>query len=199
MKTTTSTMSAKSTKNKSSKLLCVLGVLGGLLLCGADRPPIELPIELRHANYGREGSCAYAAAEDLLSLQGRQDLARYVRQHYSGGVMPSPGHGCRALSEVAEALDLDYDYTDRGDEQWLQCASDQGLGAVVHWAETGRKGQLDYGVHAATFLGFDGDGLAWYLNSNDPKTCRHRPKAEFLDIWRKSGGDAFTFVLHPKE
>jgi hypothetical protein len=169
-------------------------------LYAADRPPLELPPALRHANYGNPGSCAYAAAEDLLSLQGRDDLARHVRQHYSGGVMPSPGHGIRSLVELAESLGLDYDYTDRGsDEHWLQCASDRRLGAVVHWAERNGRGQLEYGVHAATFLGFDADGQAWYLNSNDPKTCRHRPRAEFLDIWKRSGGDAFTFVLRPKE
>ncbi len=165
----------------------------------ADRPPLDLPVADRHANYGKGGSCGYAAAEDLLSLQGRDDLARYVRRHFAGGVMPSPGHGIRSLADLAESMGLDYDYSDRGgDEHWLRCASGQRLGAVVHWAETSRRG-LEYGVHAATFLGFDADGLAWYLNSNDPTIFRHRPRAEFLEIWRRSGGDAFTFVLKPKE
>ena len=112
--------------------------------------------------------------------------------------MPSPGHGIRSLPDMAESLGVDYDYSEGGDEHWLRCASGQRLGAVVHWAETSRRG-LEYGVHAATFLGFDADGLAWYLNSNDPKTYRHRPRAEFLEIWRRSGGDAFTFVLRPQE
>ena len=140
-------------------------------------------------------ACAYAACEDLLTLHGRQDLARYVHRHYAGGVYPLPGHAYRSLADLAESMGLDYDWTDAGDEHWLQCASDRHLGAVVHWAERDGRGGLEYGVHAATFLGFDRDGLAWYLNSNDPGTYRHRPRAEFLDIWRRSGGDAFTFVF----
>ena len=122
-------------------LLALLVPPGRRDLQAADRPPLDLPVADRHANYGKGGSCGYAAAEDLLSLQGRDDLARYVRRHFAGGVMPSPGHGIRSLADLAESMGLDYDYSDRGgDEHWLQCASDRRLGAVVHWAEYDERG-----------------------------------------------------------
>ncbi len=170
----------------------------------AERPPIELPKAQRHANYGLQGSCAYAAAEDLLSLHGRDDLARYVRAHYAGGAVPSPGCGFPSLVEVAEALDLDYDYVRAGRdarkaERWLAAAGDRRLGAVVHFAELDGRGRLDYGSHAVTFLGFDRADQAWYLNNNDTSCYRHRPRAEFLAIWLRSGGDAFTFVFPSEE
>jgi hypothetical protein len=168
----------------------------------ADRPPIELPVELRHENYARGGSCAYAAAEDLLSLQGRDDLARYVRAHYAGGVALWPGNHV-SLLDLAESLGLSYDFTTgdgkTADAHWLQCASDQGLGAVVHWWGRDRFGRLMYGIHAVTFLGFDGDGFAWILDNNAPAAYRRIVRQEFLTIWCRSGGDAFTFVLPPKE
>jgi hypothetical protein len=168
----------------------------------ADRPPIEVPVSLRHANYSQQGSCAYAAAETLLALHGKDSLARWVAAHYAGGVVPGPSRQWPSLIGLAESLGVPYDFaTSDGktvDGHWLQCVSDRRLGAVIHWAGYDRRGCLDWGNHAVCFLGFDADGYAWILDENYPETYQRLPRAEFLWIWQMSGGDAFTFVF-PQE
>jgi hypothetical protein len=169
----------------------------------ADRPPIELPVSQEHSNYAH-GSCAYAAAEDLLSLQGRDDLARYVRSHYAGGVELHPSKQHPSLVALAESLELDYDFVEGVagqpvDEHWLQRATDLGLAAVIQWTEPNRQGRMIGGDHALTFLGFSEDGSAWILDNNSPGIYWQLSRDEFLSAWARSGGNAFTFVLRPKE
>ena len=71
-----------------------------------------------------------------------------MRQHYAGGVALWPSTKITSLVDVAERLGPDYDYTEgdgtHADAHWLQCASDQGLGAVVHWVGHDRFGRLLY-------------------------------------------------------
>ncbi|MGA2035913.1 MAG: hypothetical protein ABSG68_27000 [Thermoguttaceae bacterium] len=166
-----------------------------LLFCGsaAAGPPIEVPAELRHANYldaaGR-GSCGFAAAEDLLVAEGRPDEAAYWRAHFAGPTW------IRDLPRKAQLRHLAWDATECGDEAWLQAASDLHLAAVIGWGTYQQRllrGLVWIPGHAVLFLGFDADH-AWYLDSNGPAGYRMRPRAEFLRLWRTAGGDGFTLI-----
>ncbi len=166
----------------------------------ADRPPVELAAELRHGNYGREGSCAYAAAADVLAIQGRQDLGRYVCAHYAGGAMVWPTRQYASLQNVAESMGIRYDFTvpderNRANVRWLQRVTDLGLGAVIPWCNArDEQGQAIYGHHAIAFLGFDAEGCAWLLDNEYAPVYLRLSRKEFLDVWRKCGGYAFTFL-----
>jgi hypothetical protein len=163
-----------------------------------DRPPIELPAWYGNYWHQGHGSCAYAAAADLLALHGYDAVAGVVRRNYGGGAMPGPARGCASLVDLAQALGTPYDYTESADMAWLRAAGKKGLGAVVHWYGIDRRGRL-YGAHAVAFLGFDADDEAWYADSNQVGQYLHMPAAQFAEAWRRSGGDAFTFVFPTQE
>jgi hypothetical protein len=177
-------------------VLLVLVCLASPPAIAADHPPIDLPVRARHANYGRGGSCGFAAAEDLLTLGGRPDLANWVRRHYEGPSQLCPDR-IICIGDVAERLGLSYDYTygdgHSADVAWLEAVSRRHLGAVLSWRWRDERGWHYDGQHAVTFLGFDADGDAWLINCNCPDHTWRFPRAEFLEIWTRCYANAFTF------
>ena len=186
-----------------------LGLLVSLLLYamladGAEPlPPINIPPEMRHENYG-DGSCLWAAIEDCLAWQGLGDEAAWWRAHCSGGAVIGPSTKHQFAVEVAVNRGLRFAYTDRGEESFLQWCSDSRRAAAIQWIGRGtvtagrgrRQTQIPVdmpGTHAVTFCGFAGD-QAFFIDNNDPARVYSRARADFLRIWRASGGAAFTVV-----
>jgi hypothetical protein len=174
-----------------------VGMLAG---CAGDRtaadpqagaPPLspatwfEIPPSQRVVNYGRGGSCMYAAAEDVLAWQGRLAEADYWRSHFRGGSQ----YPIEAIARTAKSRGLQVAYTTTGDEEFLQHCAEQRLGAMIRWQVD------DPGDHAIVFCGYDG-AQAVLLGTDFPETVR-MPKAKFLAIWHRCGGEALTFL--PKD
>ena len=74
--------------------------------------PIFIAPAERVTNYGRGGSCMFAAAEDVLRWQGRTAEADYWRRHFYGGT----SHPMETIADVAARRGLQVAYTTGGDE-----------------------------------------------------------------------------------
>ena len=117
-----------------------LGLLVSLLLYamladGAEPlPPINIPPEMRHENYG-DGSCLWAAIEDCLAWQGLGDEAAWWRAHCSGGAVIGPSTKHQFAVEVAVNRGLRFAYTDRGEESFdmRPYASEKCFHGVLLW------------------------------------------------------------------
>lgn len=151
----------------------------------ATLAPVDLPQAWRTPNYAG-GSCLHAATIDLLRWQGQHQMADYWRRNYSGAASV-PG----TIAPTADRLGLRFAYTTEGDEAFLEWCSDTKRGAAIHW-QLNRPSD-----HAVTFLGYVGD-TANLLDNNRVSTPVAMPKADFLRIWKASGGYALTFVYSPQ-
>lgn len=145
-----------------------------------DVAPMDLPIELRCENYAG-GSCSHAALISVLRWQGLDAIADQWRKTYAGAA------GVTDLARHAETLKLRYAYTTRGDEAFLQWASDTRRGAAIHY----------FPNHAITFCGYDASGQAVLLDNNRVQSYIRVPKGEFVRAWKSYGGCALTVVYQP--
>lgn len=147
-------------------------------------PPMDLPIELRQANY-RSGSCVHAAMVSVLRWQNLPQVAEWWRRNYGGG------ETLGGLVAKAEAYPLDYAYTGGGDESLLQWCSDTRRGAVIFYGYR----------HSIAFCGFvtDRGGKEWavLMDNNSPSTYDWVERQAFVSEWRGYGGVAFTPVYTP--
>jgi hypothetical protein len=147
---------------------------------------ITIPPAKRVQNYGRNGACLYAAAEDLLRWQGLDKEADYWRRHFRGGA------NAEDVARIAERRGLDYAWTESGDESFLDWCAARRLGAAIYWLVDNPHD------HAIVFCGWEDTGgasgtQAVLLGTNRPEIVR-MPRAEFLRVWRLCDGGAFTFV-----
>lgn len=143
-------------------------------------PPVDLPEKMRTSNWGG-GSCLHAAFCDLLKWQGYDAEAAEWRRTYAGAA------GIGDIARIANGLNLDFAYTDSGDEAFLDWASRTRRGAAVY---------CHGGRHAITFCGYVGDE-AVVVDNNYTDKMQRRPKAEFLREWHAAGGCAITLVDAP--
>jgi hypothetical protein len=149
-------------------------------------PPMDLPVEMRQANYGG-GSCMWASTISVLMHQRQYEAAERLRQHA----------GAASVETVAAVLDrmgLLFAYTNTGDESFLQWCSDTRRGAAIHY----------YPQHAITFCGYARTPggfpeLEWavLIDNNMPRLDIRVEKRRFLDAWRDYGGRALTVVYTP--
>lgn len=142
-------------------------------------PPVDLPVELRCANYAG-GSCTHASLISLLRWQGLDEVADYWRRHYSGGAYVTD------LAAIAEPWGLRYAYTTDGDAEFLAWCSRTRRGAAIYY----------YTNHSVTFAGYR-DGEAVLLDNNRTGRLIRIPKETFLANWRSYGGGALTVVYSP--
>ncbi len=154
--------------------------------------PIALPIDVARptTNYmhreGRQlhGSCLHAAVIDLLRWRGYDDQADYWRNHFGGGA------NVPEVVEIAERLHLRHAETEVGDESFLEYCSAHRLGAAIYWEADAPHD------HAVVFCGYEagsGGQFAVLLGTNRPVVTR-MPKAEFLRVWHRCDGGAFTIL-----
>lgn len=143
-------------------------------------PPMDLPVELRTANYGG-GSCLYAALESVLRWQGRFAEAAWLRSNYSGA------QSVDGLGPLCDRHGLRVAFTVEGDAGFLEWCSRTRRGAAIHF----------YTAHAVTFCGYDSVGRAVLLDNNAVDHYTRIPKDRFLVSWRGYGGRALTVVYEP--
>lgn len=143
-------------------------------------PAVDLPVALRHANYAG-GSCLWAAFQDVLAWQNREQDATYCRQNCAGGA------GVTDVTAVCDRRGLDYACTTSGDADFLEWASETRRGAAIYWHG---------GAHAITFCGFVGN-KAVIIDNNSPGKEQWLGRGEFLSEWRAAGGVAVTTVYAP--
>lgn len=146
-------------------------------------PPMDLPVELRQANYAG-GSCMHAALISVLRWQGQHEAAAWWRSNYSGAA------GVWNLAKICQARDFRFAWTTKGDARFLQWCSDTRRGAAIHY----------FSRHAVTFCGYQRHGdteVAVLLDNNRTGVYVRVPKAQFISRWRGYGGNALTVVYAP--
>jgi len=149
----------------------------------ADRPPVDLPTELRQANYAG-GSCMHASLITILRWQGLDELADYWRRNYSGAA------SVQDLAAIGNRLGLRYAWTTTGDAAFLEWCSQTRRGAAIHFKP----------AHACSFFGYvkrGGREFAVICDNNHPDRLEYWPKEKFLRAWRSYGGRALTPVYSP--
>lgn len=163
--------------------------------CPYQAGPIQhLERELRTPNYGDDGSCGYAAMQDVLIVQGKDWIARQVGRRYYGGM--SVGDAKTMLRR----LDLQYACTTTGETEFLEwCSRTRRPACIFYDYVTSRR----RGRHAVTFCGFEA-GNAVLIDNNATAREKRVPKAYFLKKWQSDGrsyghrgGIAFTVVGTP--
>ncbi len=154
----------------------------------ATEPSAALPVTLRQKNWiGRKGagSCYHAATHDVLFGQDMPEMAEWWKQTYGDG------EWTHKLIKKMQQANLRVAFTDDGNETFLQWCSMTGRPAAITW-----RGLNSPSGHAITFNGFY-RGQAYITNNNNPEQMECLPKAVFLRIWRRSGGDAVSVIHTP--
>jgi len=187
-------------------LRSILAAACGFALVGAALGEAPITPRASYPNYG-SGSCACAAAEDVLSANGYPQEAERWRSRQSGILTIDPQTPYPSMVDLAERRGLRYAYTVDGDEAFLAWCSRSRLAAVIYWPPyagyspvKGRRVPRpnNEAIHAIAFFGFDTrSGDAWVLDNNEPNKLRLIPRADFLAAWRLVGGQAWTVLPPP--
>jgi hypothetical protein len=150
----------------------------------AERPAVNLPFDLRQANWvgaQGEGSCVHATMISLLRWQGRLRTAEHWRRAYGNGEDPG------GLAAKFERERIRYAYTADGDEAFLEwaCRTRRGCGITVRG-----------GAHMVALVHLD-DKWAAILDNNDVSKFNWVPRETLIAEWRASYGWAVAPVYTP--
>lgn len=157
--------------------------------CPKDRCPVEykyaesladIPLPLREENYSG-GSCVHASLVTILRWQGQIELAEWWRANYENGEYLD-----RVVKRM-EAAGLRYAVGDLGDEEFLEWACRNRLGAVIFFKP----------YHSISIVGLDDDTVT-LLDNNSIFEYEVMDKKTFLYQWKNYyGGVCFTPVYQP--
>jgi hypothetical protein len=159
-------------------------------LAFAERPTVNLPIELRQANWvgaNLEGSCSHATTIMLLNWQMQFEQANGWRNKYSGGDWadatwnPTTNHAQKFDNEgIAFAYTI-------GDVEFLD------------WAMSTRRGcglTVRGGSHAVLLVHLDKEWAA-IIDNNDITEIQWVPRDRLVSEWHNSNSWAWTVVGDP--
>jgi hypothetical protein len=139
--------------------------------------PVDIPQSLRQPNYNG-GSCMHASLITVLRSQHQNAIAEYWRRNFSGAA------GVETCARIADDLALQFAYTVKGDEDFLEWCNRTRRAAAIYYGDN----------HAVTFCGYSLEGEAMLVDNNNPDRYRRIPKARFLADWHAAGGAAMTTV-----
>ncbi|MBI3866819.1 MAG: hypothetical protein HY290_33485 [Planctomycetia bacterium] len=140
---------------------------------------LDIPLSYRRSNWiGRrgQGSCVHASMRHLFHWQGRHDLAEWWATNHSDG------ETAEGLAAKLDRAQVRYAETRNGDEAFLEWTIRTRRGAAV---------VVQNGAHMVNLVGLDRQ-YAHILDSNAPQRVQQRPRGEFLNDWKRSGGWAVT-------
>jgi hypothetical protein len=145
---------------------------------------LNIPTAYRRKNWTGsrgQGSCVHAAFINLLQWQGEHKLADWWATHHANG------ETAESMAAKLEQSGLHFAETRSGDESFLEWAirTRRGAGVVVQ-----------DGAHMVNLVGLT-RSTAEILDSNHPDRIQHRPRDDFLNEWKESGGWAISFVGTP--
>lgn len=140
----------------------------------------DIPVPLREENYDG-GSCVHASLVTLLRWQGQFELADWWREEYNEGEYLD-----RVIKRM-EAAGLRYAVGDFGDEEFLEWACRNRLGAVIFFKP----------YHSINIVGMN-DTTVTLLDNNHIFEYEVIPRDKFMYAWKNYfGGVAFTPVYTP--
>jgi hypothetical protein len=144
---------------------------------------VDVPRALRQKNWGRRGSCCYAAAVTGLSQHGWLETGKWIRRNFSGAA------GVKEIAAIYDRCGIKYKITYDGDADLLEFADEHRHTATIHF----------YRKHAVTFCGYETRGGREYAVLIDSNTDRLDwiRKENFLRRWNGFGGYAIVPLLTP--
>lgn len=155
--------------------LANIGRAVALLLCAhvalADYPSPSM----REKNYGRGGSCAYAAATTMLRVEGYPQSASIVRKNFRHGV------SIQKLAYVLHERGFNVRANFHGDVRFLEMYDT----AVIDFGEK----------HAVLFCGFYSNGQYAVISDPNHKSLDIFTKADFVRKWQRGRGRAVAIKV----
>lgn len=147
-------------------------------------PQSRLPEEMRFRNWvvNGEGSCAVASSTYILSYLGHHEKSKWLRRNRGGGQTET------SLRKIFDEIQLNYEYTSKGNPQFLERMSADRRPCTIWW----KPYHSCVFVSAENVEGYGKCAIVW--DNNSPSKYEVYEWNKFVRAWRGYGGFAITFT-----